>query len=64
MSWWLAVRDTLGALLRNPVAVIVLVAVVGIIFLAAKDKEVPFVLSYLVAFLMGTLSMQALSRRG
>ena len=64
MRWWLAVRDTLGALLHDPIAVIVLVAVVGIVFLTANDKEVPFVLNYLVMFLAGTLSMQAFSRRG
>ena len=56
------VRGMLDAMLLNPVALIVLVAVIGVIYLAAIGREIPLVLSLLIALLMGSLSMQAFRR--
>ena len=42
-------------MLRNPVALIVLVALSGVIYLAANDKEIPAVLAAVLGFLAGSL---------
>ena len=63
-SRWSAVTsivgDMLGAMLLNPVALIMLVAVIGVIYLAAIGKEIPQVLSIVIALLIGSVSMQAI----
>ena len=42
----------LGAMLLNPVALIMLVAVIGVIYLAAIGKEIPIVLSMMILLLI------------
>ena len=58
-----AFRDLLRATLLNPVAVILLVTVVGVIYLAAHGIETPRALWALMGILAGTLSMMAMRGR-
>ena len=50
------VRDTLKATVRDPVAVITLLAVLGLIYLAASGLEIPGILAGVVAALVGILA--------
>ena len=63
---WSAVTSIVGgmldALLLNPVALIVLVAVIGVIYLASIGREIPAVLTVLIAMLIGSLMIPT-SRR-
>lgn len=66
-SKWSAVAsivgDMLGALVRDPVGLITLVVMIGVIYLAAIGREIPLMRPPVIGLLIGALLVQAMRRK-